>query len=125
MLSDFFAFISEIIIPVVLVILLIVCLGGVIWLGASFVDQLTATQQLVQNVEVVDKTATTYILPQYVGNQPIMIPHQAYKLTFRVGKTEMTADVNFECYRNANKGDRMDIYIRKGMISTGVYPICK
>lgn len=122
MLSDFFASISEKIIPAILIVISITL---ALFLCAYLTNQLTATRQLVRMVEVIGKSETTYVLPQYIDNQPIMIPHQAYKLTFRVGKTEMSGDVNLECYRNAKKGDKMDIYIRKGMFSTDVYPVCK
>lgn len=103
---------------VILLALLIVVLVIVV------IDQAGTKDTFYQNVSVVDKRfyTTTILIP--VGK--VMVPEiqSHWKLLFNVNGKVLGGDVSASCYDKVAVGDKMNINVRYGRYSTGVYPIC-
>lgn len=107
------------VLAVILIILLVVSTLLLAYLGAMIVDQTIAPRELVTAVVIDRSTGTEPIL---VGK--IFVPTRYWLLSLQVEDELFSRRVSQSCYLDTNIGDRMNAELRRGHLTTEIYPAC-
>lgn len=112
------------IVEIILTILIIAALVLLGFVVVYLIDQSLANETFAGYANVLSKdlgTRVTYIL---VGKVLVPQYHDYWEINYNIDNYNVTSDVGESCYSRLEIGQQIKVNIRKGLFSTGYYPVC-